>query len=414
MKRLFLSIFFIGSAFFTQAQLRVDIYPTEEFMIKNMLLGNESVKVWNVEFGGAHDARGVFYNQNTAIPLSDGIILTTGHAMDAQGPNKGTSYTKVNKTKGDQDLHFIAKYKTYDASWISFEFEAQQNLIQFNYVFASEEYPEYVGSSFNDVFGFFLTDLETGALTNLAVIPNTSEPITVNNVNHIKHSNFYIQNGRGNSGKVEYDGLTSVLIAFSEVTPGRKYRIKIAIADVADDRYDSGVFLQGKSFVSVDKSEFYSENQNYFNAFTDDKISVIKEQEIVQPPKKKAESKPKKTVKTKNKYAPDSLVILFDFDKPFPTAKSITNATERLKNVKLNYYNIQVVGHTDQKGSSSYNIELSKKRAENVRVWLNENYQINISTVNYKSYDQLINNQTNEIARAQNRRVVIYFKSKNK
>ena len=415
MKKHLLLLFIFFSVLDGIAQLKVDIYPTEEFMVKNMLIGNESVKVWNVEFGGAHDARGVFYNQNTPIPIAEGILLTTGHAKAAQGPNKGTAFTGTNKTKGDQDLHFIAKYKTYDASWISFEFEAINNLIKFNYVFASEEYPEYVGSAFNDAFGFFLTDLETGEMKNLAVLPNTNTPITVNNINHKKHSNFYIKNAYGKKAKIEYDGLTALLIAYSEVTPGRKYRIKIAIADVADNAFDSGVFLQGKSFVSQNKKIFYQEYNRYFEAFTNEQIVMVTPKPSTKSKTAVPKTSPqKKTSSTPHKSRIDSLVILFDFDKGTPTSSSLLTAQNRLNKIDCKKYRFKIVGHTDQKGSSEYNVALSKKRAEYVKNWMNNKYQTQITTIQYKSFNQLINSQTSETARAQNRRVVIYFKAKNR
>lgn len=377
-----------------------------------MLIGNESVKVWNVEFGGAHDARGVFYNKNTPIPIEEGIILSTGHAISAIGPNKGTSFTGVNNTKGDPDLRYIAKYKTFDASWISFEFEAVNNLIKFNYVFASEEYPEYVGSAFNDAFGFFLTDLETGKMTNLAVIPNTEKAITVNNINHQLHRNFYIKNQYGRKAKIEYDGLTALLIAYSQVVPGRKYRIKITIADVADNAFDSGVFLEGKSFISQEKNEFFKQNTLYFDAFLNDTIVMVKPPVLSNKPK--SSSKSKSVPKRDTKSRIDSLVILFNFDIETPTHKSLQEAQKRLSKMDCTKYRFKVIGHTDQKGSSEYNIELSKKRAEYVKNWLNKNYHTHLTEVEFKSFNQLINSQTTETARAQNRRVVIYYKAKNR
>ena len=379
-----------------------------------MLIGNESVKVWNVEFGGAHEARGVFYNENTPIPISEGIILTTGHAKAAQGPNKGTAFTGVNNTKGDGDLRYIAQYKTYDASWISFEFEAINNLIKFNYVFASEEYPEYVGSAFNDAFGFFLTDLETGKMTNLAVIPNTDIAITVNNINHKDHSNFYIQNAYGNKAMIEYDGLTALLIAYSEVVPGRKYKIKVSIADVSDNAFDSGVFLEVKSLVSQDKEEFFKDNTLYFEAFTNDQIMVVKPQTKTEKKENKPSIKTTSSTKKYTKNQIDSLVILFDFDKETPTQQSLQIAQKRLSKMDCSKYRFKVVGHTDQKGSSEYNIQLSKKRANYVKNWANKNFHTQITEVQFNSFNQLINSQSTETARAQNRRVVIYYKAKNR
>ena len=147
---------YITLAINANAQLKVDTYPTEQFMITKMLMGDSSTKIWNVQFHGTHGARGVFYSNNTVIPIKEGLLISSGFAKSAMGPNKGQGYTTSNHSKGDLELETLAGMKTYDATWISFEFEATHNIIRFNYIFASEEYPEYVGSTFNDVFAFFL------------------------------------------------------------------------------------------------------------------------------------------------------------------------------------------------------------------------------------------------------------------
>ncbi len=49
---------------------------------------------------------------------------------------------------------------------------------------------------------------------------------------------------------VVYDGITNALTAIYPVTCGQTYHIKLAIADVNDKSYDSGVFLEAGSFTS--------------------------------------------------------------------------------------------------------------------------------------------------------------------
>lgn len=392
-------IFLLSPSF---AQLRVDIYPTEEFMVTNMLIGNNSVKVWNVEFGGNHDARGVFYNRDTQLTIEEGIILSTGNAIDSESRNRSQSYTGRNGTRGDKELSKLANRDTYDATWISFEFEAEFNLIKFDYVFASEEYPEYVGSAFNDVFGFFLTDLGNGQKSNLAVIPNSRNPITVNNINHKEHSNFYISNSDKRKAQIEYDGLTEQLTAFSQVVPGRKYRIKIAIADVADDAYDSAVFLKGKSFLSQPRSEFFKNNAVYFDAIENEKIAVDSNY---------VRDEDNDDITTQFS-PPDSIIILFNFDEKTPIESSLIEAQKELLEAEFQNYQILVVGHTDVHGNQEYNINLSKNRAEFVSEWLSHNYGIKDIELQYKSYNQLVRQKSSEKGDARNRRVVIYFNDK--
>lgn len=377
-----------------------------------MLVGDSTVKVWNVTFGGAHDARGVFYNRGTILPIEEGILLTTGTAISVEGPNKSRSLTGKNNMKGDQDIHFIAQLRTYDASWISFEFEAVDEVITFNYVFASEEYPEYVGSPFNDAFGFLLTDLETGDMQNLAVIPGDNLPITVNNINHKKHSNLYIKNSVSGKNTIEYDGLTATLIAYSEVIPKRKYRIKIAIADVMDQAYDSGVFLEGKSFRSQNKKQFYTQNSGYFEAVKNDQLEWVSPAYAAMKSLEGNVETEEEKVEIPSELKIDSVVVYFDYDQFIPISNSLDKALKKINTLNAQECTAKIIGHTDQQGNSPYNVELSKKRAMYMKKWMEDQFDIQVVSVEYKSFNQLVNSQESEESFAQNRRVVILFETK--
>jgi len=136
---------------------------------------------------------------------------------------------------------------------LEFDFIPSSDSVEFRYVFASEEYPEFVNASFNDVFGFFISGQNPtgGAYSNLNIarIPGTNLPISIDNVNSTSHSQFYINNS-GNS-RIVFDGMTFVLTAKALVVPCQTYHIKIAIGDVMDGIYDSGVFLEASSFTSI-------------------------------------------------------------------------------------------------------------------------------------------------------------------
>lgn len=60
---------------------------------------------------------------------------------------------------------------------LEFDFTTTGGNLFFSFVFASEEYNEYVNSSFNDVFGFFVNGV------NIALVPGTSTPVAINSVN---------------------------------------------------------------------------------------------------------------------------------------------------------------------------------------------------------------------------------------
>ncbi|MCX7955454.1 MAG: choice-of-anchor L domain-containing protein [Bacteroidales bacterium] len=242
----------------------------------NALVGT-GVQYFNPTFTGSYQGTnsgnaGFFINGAQALGIDKGIVLTTGQAGQWwYDPNKflasANSYcyfSTDNGLGGDALLTSIAGSQTYNAAVLTFEFIPESNYIQFRYVFGSDEYDEYVGDIYNDIFGFFVTSLEADGYNynnlNIAKIPGTSTPITINNVNKgnsacgsppggCTNCAYYISNVP-TIRQVEYDGLTTVLTAGCQVTPCKRYRMKIAIADVGDPWYDSGVFLEENSFIS--------------------------------------------------------------------------------------------------------------------------------------------------------------------
>lgn len=120
-------------------------------------------------------------------------MLSNGKAVDVVGPNNNTGKSTSNGqvgNSGDADLDKLlttggSTAKTNDATTLSFDFVPDQQFITFSYVFGAEEYNEFVGGSFNDIFGFFVNG------TNVAALPGTTTFVSINNVNLIKNSQFY-------------------------------------------------------------------------------------------------------------------------------------------------------------------------------------------------------------------------------
>lgn len=209
--------------------------------LANAILGS-GITVSNVTYTGALGASGFFSDGlASGLGIDTGILLTSGNAAGAVGPNNSGAYTGNNGLPGDANLNgLIPGYLTHDATSLAFDFTTTGGDLFFNYVFGSEEYNEWVGSAFNDVFGFFLN----GA--NIALLPGTTTPVSINNVNLFSNSGFY----KNNPGlfNVQYDGLTTVLQAQVLGLGAGTHHIKLAIADAGDWILDSGVFIQGGSF----------------------------------------------------------------------------------------------------------------------------------------------------------------------
>jgi gliding motility-associated-like protein len=249
----------------SQAQLTTDNSLSSADLVKDVLVGR-GVTVSNINYTGVLQAIGEFDGSQSNIGISNGIILSTGSVLDHSsssrkngpvGPNNNSGASKNWGSAGDTDLNNLIGEKTFDAAILEFDFIPQGDTVEFKYIFASEEYPEFV-FSFNDVFAFFISGPGIpGGTRNLAVVPGTSNPVSINQINSSTNSSLFVANGNGSSGSqltdpkvTNFDGFTVPLTAISKVTPCKTYHLKIAIADVVDGSFDSGVFLKGGSLSS--------------------------------------------------------------------------------------------------------------------------------------------------------------------
>lgn len=253
-------LFCCGSA---SAQLVVDANYTPQQLVEDVLIG-QGVQVSNVQFTGNSAARGYFNGSNSNIGLASGVILSTGRVVDAVGPNS-TLAGDINQEggadfggPGDPALSSISGSSsgTFDAAVLEFDFVPTSDTIQFRFVFASNEYMQWVNNTagINDIFAFFLSGPGISGEQNIALIPGTATPISMQNVNADVNAQFYIDNGDdpGEEGAptVSYNGFTTVLTATAIITACQSYHIRLAIADSQDGIFDSAVFLEEGSFTS--------------------------------------------------------------------------------------------------------------------------------------------------------------------
>ncbi len=244
-------------------------------LIKDIFIGGDCFEVENIRYSGSPDAIGVFQNGGQSINIEKGVILSTGNINNASGPNVSTRISTDFEEfyPIDNDLETLLDSRNVtleDVVVLEFDFTPTTDRIQFQYAFASEEYCDYVGSKFNDVFGFFLSGpgingpFEKGA-ANIAFVPGTSDFVAINNINHLTNSEYFVNNVP--SGQVqfvpcnnfpdepgiatefiEFDGFTTVLTAVANVVACETYHIKLTIADASDALFDSAVFLKANSF----------------------------------------------------------------------------------------------------------------------------------------------------------------------
>jgi len=295
-------------------------------LVQNVLVTG-CLKANNITFSGAASQIGHFTSGSSSFPIAEGIVLSTGNVADAEGPNKDFGTSSQNGGVGDADINAISGGTSQDAAVLEFDFIPAGNTLQFNYIFASEEYAEFVAAASNDAFAFLLSGPGITGTKNIALIPSTSTPVSINtvhgqgynyvtnypaelqalvpsasgfghpfaqinddvngyfgttpnryyyritpqaNANSPLNATYYVDNGHfqdrfvnglngrrqieytgGNGGTdIAFDGRTSVLTASHPVTACATYHIKIVIADVNDQKWDSGVFLEAGSFTS--------------------------------------------------------------------------------------------------------------------------------------------------------------------
>ncbi|MBU0490005.1 MAG: choice-of-anchor L domain-containing protein [Bacteroidetes bacterium] len=223
-------------------------------------IAGSGVSITNAQFVGTPMASGTNSNNGTftggnMIGISSGLILSSGNVLQVVGPNtSGATSTNWYYDSNDPNLLSIATTSIHDGIGIEFDFTPESDMITFEYVFGSEEYNEYVGSGVNDIFGFFISGPGIAGTQNIALIPGTTVPVAIDNVNSGSYSSYYNNNDNG-STNIECDGFTDVFTAQKQVQACQTYHMKMIIADGGDNILDSWVFVLAGSFSAVGISD---------------------------------------------------------------------------------------------------------------------------------------------------------------
>ena len=228
-----------SAAPWTVTSLSQGLTPTQ---LATSLVG-PGVTVNSATFIGDTLAAGTFNDPAASVGLASGVVLSTGDVHDVIGPNQFVNSGVDLGTAGDGELTGLAGAPTFDAASLSVNFTPTNPQLAINYVFASEEYQEFVGSQFNDAFAFFVNGV------NCALTPGTTNPIAINTVNQNLNSLFFVPNEPA-TYDTEFDGFTVVLTCRAAVNPGVPNTLRLVIADASDGIFDSGVFLQANGVSS--------------------------------------------------------------------------------------------------------------------------------------------------------------------
>ena len=239
---------------------------TAQSLAEALVGSGGGVTISNASFTGNNLAAGTFTGGAGIIGFDSGIILSTGNIAGVVGPNNEAGHTTAHATEGgDAELTALASQEgqtgaTENAAVLTFEFVPNGDNVFFDFVFASEEYPEYVHSDFNDVFAFYVNG------TNCALVKG--QPVSINTINNANpdasnvkrppnvavNPELYLDNspaGGASPYNTQMDGLTRVLTCAAPVNRGVPNTLKLAIADTGDAALDSSVFIKAGSLSTI-------------------------------------------------------------------------------------------------------------------------------------------------------------------
>ncbi|GHV23549.1 hypothetical protein AGMMS49959_16920 [Planctomycetales bacterium] len=279
-KFLALAVFLINiSLIYCQPYITVANVPLQTLINDTLIAVCNSNVISNITTPNCTSKISYFNQHGSAFPFQTGILLTTGGYTGAPGPDNVPNMSSgITCGVTDADLQMLAGYQIKDVAKIEFDFTPSISPISFRYIFASEEFPEYANSQYNDAFGFFLSGPGisspggiSGSFTNNAIIiaelPN-GLPATITNIYNsgLYPQGYYVgalspstgATGLTYGNSIQFDGASIILTATANVIVGQTYHIKIAVGDAGDDKYDSAVFLETGSFIIQDQGGVYS------------------------------------------------------------------------------------------------------------------------------------------------------------
>lgn len=253
MKKILFSFLLFSSTLSSFAQFSVDSVSNQISVVEDLFLAN-GIFVNNISFIGDSAQLGWLTDgDSVTLGINEGLVLSTGIAASVSNGSNMPGGNWSN-TMSNPDLSGLTGFPTYDLAQLDFDFIATGDSMTFQFVFGSAEYPEWVGSSFNDIFGFFvngpgIVGPYTNSAVNLAVVPGTNTAVSINTINADTNATLYNDNSTFLIPNLFCDGYTVPMFAsIGNLIVGETYHITLAITDASDAALDSWVFLGGNSF----------------------------------------------------------------------------------------------------------------------------------------------------------------------
>ena len=215
----------------------------------------EGTTIVSASYTGDRESSGIYSNGDSiapgVTPSDTGVMFSTGN-LDAFTNSGGwgwwgqqdanqSSDTSSSSSGPNNDPMFnaAAGAPTYDASYLDVDFIPTGDVMTMQFVFASEEYPEYATGAFQDFVGVWIN----GTQVEMSVGDGDIDP---NNLNAGSAENLFIDN-TDSQYNTEMDGFTATLTLTIPVNAGEVNSIRIGIADVTDANYDSTLIIGADS-----------------------------------------------------------------------------------------------------------------------------------------------------------------------
>lgn len=253
----------MGLSICTSQSLVVDDTYSAPSLV-DLLINDPCFDITNITMSSGQSV--AYFNSNSStFPLAEGVLIRNGQASLTAGQYTGNNLSSPLNNDTDTFLQNLSTQSSgqstslVDIAYLEFDFTTSFNSFSFNFLFASNEYGEFQCIS-NDIFAFALTDLVSGTTTNLAVIPGSTNPVTVKNIRNTAYnsdcnssnpgyfSTYNVTNPAVST--LNMRGHTVVLSAGSAIIPDHPYRIRLSIGDYGDADYDSAVFISSGSFTT--------------------------------------------------------------------------------------------------------------------------------------------------------------------
>jgi gliding motility-associated-like protein len=237
-------------------------------LVNTVLINSACVSATNITWKtgtnyGSSNGIGYFHNSNPNFPMQAGVILSTGDATHASGPNTSMLSDGAANWPGDSSLENTLlqsgiSMSSVNASILEFDFTPISPTFSFEFLFASEEYGNFQ-CQFSDAFAFLLTNTATGVTKNLAIVPSTNIPISVVTIRDFLYNSScpsanaqYFGSYNGGSAAAtaatNFSGQTKLMNASAVLIPNTTYHIKLVIADRSDESSDSAIFISSDTF----------------------------------------------------------------------------------------------------------------------------------------------------------------------